>query len=268
MTSPVILVGRTGRGNVAGDLRPAGMRPGQCSGEGDAGAGDLCTGRVRKSERRGDGDCGAASADGDEATTAVSWFAPLSMVMVWPALKPIALATGITVAPTSVAAPTVVAPAVPTVAMTAVSRFAPVSIMIVWPAAKSATLATLILVAPAAEAADRVVAGCIRKSVQLLSVSAPSGKRPALLLVAPAAEAAGPKPPAAAGRRHAAATLPCSGGGLVTLGGPWVDEAAVVEAVDDQAGGVTQHHVAGGWGRGRGPRTTGWAPASPGSPRS
>jgi hypothetical protein len=47
-----------------------------------------------------------------------------------------------------VAAPTVVAPAVPTVAMTAVSRLASVSIIIVWPAAKSTTLETLILVAP------------------------------------------------------------------------------------------------------------------------
>ena len=63
-----------------------------------------------------------------ETTTAVSGFAPLSMVMVWPALKPAALATGITVAPAAVSAPTVVAPAVPTVAMTAVSAFAPVSI--------------------------------------------------------------------------------------------------------------------------------------------
>ena len=62
---PVILVGRAGRGSVTGDLRPAGMRPGQRSGESDASAGDLCTGRVRKSERRGDGDCGAASAAGD-----------------------------------------------------------------------------------------------------------------------------------------------------------------------------------------------------------
>ena len=88
-----------------------------------------------------------------EATTAVSSFAPLSIVMVWPALKPVALATGTTVAPTSVAPPAVVAPAVPTVAMTAVSRFAPVSIVIVWPAVKSATLATLMLVAPAAERA-------------------------------------------------------------------------------------------------------------------
>ncbi len=170
------------------------MRLGQCGGEGDAGAGDLCAGRVRKSERRGDGDCGAGRRPLPPpvvaATTAVSRFAPLSMVMVWPALKPAALATGITVAPTSVAAPTVVAPAVPTVAMTAVSRFAPVSIIIVWPAAKSATLATLILVAPAAEAADRVVAGCNRKSVQLLSVSRPSGKRPALLLGVLAADAA------------------------------------------------------------------------------
>ena len=118
------------------------------------------------------------------------------MVMVWPAVKPAALATGITVAPTLVAAPTVVAPAVPTVAMTAVSRFAPVSIIIVWPAAKSATLATLMLVAPAAEAAGRVVAGCNRKSVQLLSVSAPSGKRPALRWGVLAAGAPGPpKPP-------------------------------------------------------------------------
>ena len=38
---PVILVRRAGRGNVVGDLRPAGMRPGQRSSEGDAGAGDL-----------------------------------------------------------------------------------------------------------------------------------------------------------------------------------------------------------------------------------
>src|ERR1035437_8253059 len=129
-----------------------------------------------------------------EATTAVSWFAALSMVMVWPAAKPAPLATGITVAPTLVAAPTVVAPAVPTVAMTAVSKLAPVSIIIVWPAPKSATLATLILFAPAAEAADRVLAGCNRKSVQLLSVSRPSGKRPALLWGGLAARAAGPPP--------------------------------------------------------------------------
>src|ERR1017187_5166636 len=130
------------------------------------------------------------------ATTAVSWFAPLSMVMVWPAVKPAPRATGITVAPTLVAVPTVVAPAVPTVAMTAVSRLAPVSIIIVWPAPKSATLATLILFAPAAEAADRVLAGCNRKSLQLQSVSLPSGKRPALLWGVLAAGAAGPpKPP-------------------------------------------------------------------------
>src|SRR5450432_3119138 len=127
------------------------------------------------------------------ATTAVSWFAPLSMAMVWPAAKPAPLATGITVAPTLVATPTVVAPAVPTVAMTAVWRFAPVSIIIVWPAAKSATLATLILVAPADEAAERVVAACNRKSLQLLSVSRPSGKRPALLSGVLAAGP--PKPP-------------------------------------------------------------------------
>src|SRR5262249_6521539 len=96
-------------------------------------------------------------------------------------------------------APAGVAPAVPTVAMTAVSRSAPVSIRIVWPATKSATLATLMLVAPAAEAAGKVVAGCNRKSVQLLSVSTPSGKRPALLLMATAAAPGRPKPPAAPG---------------------------------------------------------------------
>jgi hypothetical protein len=62
------------------------------------------------------------------------------------------------------AAPAVVAPAVPTVSMTAVSMAAPVSIVMVWPAAKPATLATLRLVAPAGEPAGRVVAGCIRKS--------------------------------------------------------------------------------------------------------
>lgn len=81
-----------------------------------------------------------------ETTTAVSWFTPLSMVMVWPAVKPVELATAITVAPTSMATPAVVAPPVPTIAMTAVSRLAPVSIVIVWPAAKLATLATLRLI--------------------------------------------------------------------------------------------------------------------------
>ena len=159
-----VLVGRAGRRNIAGDLRPALMRLGQCSGQGDAAAGDLRPGRVRRLERRGDSNssAGAASAAApaaavDEATTAVSSFAPLSIVIVWPVLKPNPLATGITVAPTLMAVPTVVPPAVPTVAMTAVSRFAPVSIIIVWPAAKPATLVTLILFAPEAEAAGRVL---------------------------------------------------------------------------------------------------------------
>lgn len=60
----MIRVGRTWRGNVTEDLRPASMRPGQCSGEGDAGAGDLRTGLVRIFERSGDGDCGGASKGG------------------------------------------------------------------------------------------------------------------------------------------------------------------------------------------------------------
>src|SRR5208283_3712004 len=89
---------------------------------------------------------------------------------------------------------TVVAPAVPTVAITAVSKSAPVSIMIVWPASKPATLATLMLVAPLPEGVDRMVAACNRKSLQLLSLSTPSGKRPALVLVPPAA-ANSPKSP-------------------------------------------------------------------------
>ena len=55
------------------------------------------------------------------------------------------------------------------------------------------------LVAPAAEGDDRVAAACVRKSVQLLSVSAPSGKRPALVLMAPAAVLAGPNTMAAPG---------------------------------------------------------------------
>src|ERR1700733_9806043 len=109
--------------------------------------------------------------------------------MVWPGLKPVTPATGITVAPTSEAVPTVVAPAVPTVTITAVSRFAPASILIVWPEPKPATLATLILVAPAADAADNAVVGSVKKSVQLLSVSTPSGKRPALVLEAATAGA-------------------------------------------------------------------------------
>ena len=66
----MILVGRTGRGNAAGDLRPAVMRLGQCALEGDARAGDLCTHRVCKSERRGDSDSGTARAASGAAKAA------------------------------------------------------------------------------------------------------------------------------------------------------------------------------------------------------
>ena len=116
------------------------------------------------------------------ATMAVSAFEPLSIVMVWPAPKPTEFAIGMTVAPALVEAPTTVAPAVPTVAIVAISVIAPVSITIVWPGLKSATLATLILVAPTLEPFGKVVAAWTRKSAQLLSVSAPSGNRPALRL--------------------------------------------------------------------------------------
>jgi hypothetical protein len=163
-----------------------------------------------------------------EATIAVSAVALLPMVMVWPSRKPTAPATGMTVAPAAVLIATVVAPAVPTVAMTAVSRFAPVSIMIFWPASKPSTLSTLMLVAPATDAADRVAAAWVKKSLQLLSVSAPSGKRPALVSIAPPAPA----------------TLLFTGGGLISLCGPWVDYSAVIQAVDNQARRIAQHDVA------------------------
>ena len=62
-----------------------------------------------------------------ETTIAVSTFPPPPIVMVWPAVKPAALATMIVVVPAAASAPAVVAPGVPTVAITAVSASAPVS---------------------------------------------------------------------------------------------------------------------------------------------
>ena len=44
--------------------------------------------------------------------------------------------------------------------------------------------------------------------------------------------------------RRMTATLLGSGSCLVALGSPRVDQAAVIEAVDDQAGGIAQHHAA------------------------
>ena len=86
--------------------------------------------------------------------------------------------------PTPVEVRNVVAPAVPTAEMATVSTFTPESIRIAWPEWKPSVPETLMLVAPAAEVADKVAAACVRKSVQLLSVSAPSGNRPALALIA------------------------------------------------------------------------------------
>ena len=40
---------------------------------------------------------------------------------------------------------------------------------------------------------------------------------------------------------------------MVTLGGPRVNEDAVIEAVDDEASGVAQHHAAGARGEGGSP---------------
>ena len=52
-------------------------------------------------------------------------------------------------------------------------------------------------------------------------------------------------PGARAGRGHEAAALPRSGDGLIPLGHPRVDESAIVQALDDQASGIAQHHAAG-----------------------
>ena len=244
----MVLVRRTGRGNVVGDLRAGRMRPGQCSGEGDAGAGDLCTGRVRRVSGAVNGDCGGCQilSDGERQPPSPA-FAPLSMVMVWPALKPNRAGDRDNgCAHTRWQLPTrggaCRANRRDDGGLEVRARIDP---MIVWPASKPATLATLILVAPAAEAANRVVAGCIRKSVQLLSVSSAVREAARARIGCVAGQSSRPEATDRARRSHAAATLPCSGGGLVTLGGPWVDEAAVVEAVDDQASGVTQHHAAG-----------------------
>lgn len=124
MAPPGVLVGRAGRGKAAGDLSPARVSLRQRRRERDAGTGNLHPGRMSQLQRRGDGDYGGPRLPEMAATTAVSTSAPLSMVMVSPLLKPSVLPTGITVAPTSVAVPMVLPPAVPTVAMTAVSGLA------------------------------------------------------------------------------------------------------------------------------------------------
>src|ERR1017187_970980 len=64
---PVIVVGRTGRGNIVGELSSTGMRPCQSSGQRNPGTGDLSACRVRMTERRGDGNGGGAEpSDGDD----------------------------------------------------------------------------------------------------------------------------------------------------------------------------------------------------------
>ena len=123
-------------------------------------------------------------------TIAFSEFVPPPMMMCWPPWKGKASATFITVAPSLVPFWTMVAPAVPTAAMTRVSEEAPESIVILFPTLKPLTFATLMFIAPALAAAESGADVWVRKSVQLLSVSAPSGKRPELVFVAAAAAAA------------------------------------------------------------------------------
>src|SRR5207248_4165776 len=43
--------------------------------------------------------------------------------------------------------------------------------------------------------------------------------------------------------KHVTATLLCAGGLLITLCGPGVDETAIIEAVDNQISGVSEHHA-------------------------
>src|SRR5215470_2775909 len=64
------------------------------------------------------------------------------------------------------------------------------------------------------------------------------------------ADVAPPGTAARDGRRREAAAPACSGGALVALGGPRIDQASVVEAVSHVALGVAQHHVAGAGGGG------------------
>ena len=121
---PIVLVRFTGRGNVVGDLRPAGMLMGQgvarVMPEPETCAPAACAkvrGAATVMAARPGAPLPPLPPKEATETTAVSWLAPLSIVMACPALKPIAFATVITVAE----APIVVAPAVPTDAMTAVS---------------------------------------------------------------------------------------------------------------------------------------------------
>ena len=117
------------------------------------------------------------------ATTTVSIVEPSPIVMVCPAVKPAALTTGRVVTPGLVAALIVVPPVVPMVAMVAVSLVVPVPIITFWPGLKPATLLIFTLLVSAHAGVTRVIAFCTIKSLQLLSLSFPSGKRPTLILV-------------------------------------------------------------------------------------
>ena len=144
-----------------------------------------------------------------ETTTAVSWFAPSSMVMAWPAAKPIELVTVTTVAPAPVAVVhgrgTGRANRRDDGGLDVRARVDRDRL-----AGDEARHAGHLDVASRrpAEAADSVVADCSRKSVQLLSASAPSGKRPRLV----------PAPPAAPGTTTMQPPLPWSPSSVASSG--------------------------------------------------
>src|ERR1039457_4625236 len=253
ITSPVILVGRTGRGNAAGDLRPAGMRLGQCGGEGDAGAGDLCTGRVRRLERRSDGDCGTGAASAGAAASAAGGSGDNRRLLVRATVNGdgLAGAKGCPAGDSDNGRANVGGGAHRGGACRANRRDdggleARARINHNRLAGAKVRHAGDFDIVRAGGRSGRQGAGGLQQEIVAVAVGVGAVREAAHAPMGRAggrsgrpAEATAETTAARAGRRHAAATLPCSGGSLVTLGGPWVDKEAVVEAVDHQArGGV------------------------------
>jgi len=192
------VVGRTGRGDIVVNLRPGGMRPCHRSSQCDTAARNLCAGSVRMSERRDDCDRGGTKRSGGGNNCSLRVPASIDR-------------DGLAVTKTNRAGDrdygsAGVGGGADRGGAGRANRRDDTSLDVracinrdLLSNIRPCTLATLRLVAPASEGAARVVAAWVWKSVQLLSLSAPSGKRPALSLIAPAVPAAGPKPPAGPG---------------------------------------------------------------------